>query len=118
MEESTHEIRPDSEELFPIGTLINFGAITEVTAKDAARGHHEGFLTVFESGAGDKVGQWHRYWTVLDVHTLHFWSKQEDAKDRRPPTSELTLFNRGQLTVRKIRRSDCARAHSFSIEGM
>ncbi len=41
---------------------------------------------------------------MLDVHTLHMWSKHEDAKDRRPAQAECTLHGRGALTVRKVRR--------------
>lgn len=118
--ETAHELRSDTDEVFPVGTHVNFSAaVTLIPKVENSQCHREGYLTVFEQPSkGSGIGQWRRKWVILDKHRLCLWTTHKDVKDRRPPASTLSLDDRGELTVRKIPRSECSRAHSFAVEGL
>ncbi|XP_028392759.1 anillin-like isoform X2 [Dendronephthya gigantea] len=84
----------------------------EIECKPEYTNQAKGFLTIFEDVGG--LGDWLRYWCILDGSVLKYW-KYPDDDLIKPPIGSIDLDNCISESVTIVRRDICARPHTMQL---
>ncbi|CAB3990190.1 Hypothetical predicted protein [Paramuricea clavata] len=84
----------------------------EIQCKPEYTNQAKGFLTIFEDVGG--LGDWLRYWCILDGNVLNYW-KYPDDDLIKPPLGSVNLSHCISESVTIVPRDICARPHTMQL---